>query len=313
MNENYLIIGGDQYISQKEISKIKEKFLSSGEEDLNYSVHGPGDIENAMDSLGTMPFLAERRVVVLKEAEDFSDESMATILAYLEKPLKTSVLVLVGGASFKKTKECRKLSSLVNVISAESPSPLTIKNWIRAFFKKEKVEISPAAVDLIAELKGTDTPGVKMELEKLIAFSNGKKIEVEDVESLVGRSVTETVFKLVDAINARDSKWAFRILNDLTDQKKEPPEIIGYIGWYMRIMQRIKLLMTKKSSPDKIASELPYSPAYTRRLVSQSEKYSVKRIEHWIKLLLEADRDIKTGGKQPKLALEMLLVNFLKN
>jgi len=313
MKENYLIIGDDEYISQKETSKIKEKFLSSGEEDLNYSIHDPSDIEGTMNSLGTMPFLAERRVVVLKEAGEFSSEVMDTILSYLEKPLDTSVLVILAGDTFKKTKHYRQLSKLLSIVNADNPTPVTIKSWIRTFFKKEGLQISPAAVDLIVELKGTDTPAVKMEIEKLLSFSGGNKIEIEDVEELVGRSVTETVFKLVDAINSRNSKWAFRILNDLYGQKKQPQEIIGYLSWYMRVMQKVKLLSGKGSSLDQIARELKYSPAYTRRLSGQAEKYSASRIYRWVQLLLETDRDIKTGGKQAQLALEMLLVNFIKS
>ena len=313
MNENYLIIGDDEYISQKEVGKIKEKFLSSGEVDLNYSIHDAGDIEGVMNSLGTMPFLADKRVVVLKAAEELSSENMETILAYLDDPLETSVLVVLADASFKKTKHYGQLSKLLNTVNADNPTPITIKNWIRTFFKKENIQISPQAVDLIVELKGTDTPAVKMELEKLLSFSDRGKVDLEDVEELVGRSVTETVFKLVDAINARNSKWAFRVLNDLYDQKKQPHEIIGYLSWYMRVIQKIKFLSGKGTSLDGIAGELRYSPAYTRRLSGQAEKYSVEKIERWIQLLLATDRDIKTGAKQAPLALEMLLVNLVKN
>jgi len=313
MNENYLIIGDDGYLRETEANKIKEKFLSPGEIDLNYSVYNFSDINGIMDALGTAPFLAKKRVVLVKEAHELSGEAADTILSYLEKPSKTSILVLSSANSLRNTKHYRKLSGLAKVIKADKPSPATIKKWIRAFFKKEGLEISPRAVELIAELKGTDTTGVKAELDKLASFSGGEKIEAGHVEQLVGRSVTETVFKLTDALGARDPAWTFRILDDLYDQKKQPQEIVGYLGWYMRIMQKIVLLSGKGVGPEGVASELGYSPAYTRRLADQAKKYPAGRIKRWTSLLLETDRDIKTGRRQGRLAVEMLLTSFLNS
>ena len=308
---NYLIIGDDEYIRESEVKKIREKFLSSGEVDLNYSVYGSDDVGGIMGSVETLPFLAEKRVVLVKEAHELSGEAADAVLSYLEKPLETSILVLVSSNSLKKAKYYRKLSGLVKVVKADKPTPAIIKKWIRDFFKKEGLEISSAAVELIAELKGTDTTAVKTELDKLLSFSGGEGIETRHVEQLVGRSVTETVFKLVDAINARDAEWTFRVLNDLYDQKKQPHEIIGYLGWYMRIMQKIVLLSGRGTSFDGVAGELGYSPGYTRRLANQAKKYPVSRIKRWVSLLLETDLDIKTGRRQPRLAIETLLVEFL--
>ncbi|MBD3426873.1 MAG: DNA polymerase III subunit delta [Candidatus Omnitrophica bacterium] len=312
MTSNFLIIGNDEYIRQSELDKIKNKFLALSESELNYSSHGPDDVDGIMDSLGTMPFLAEKRVVHIKKAEDLAEDFIETLSSYLENPTESSVLILTAEASFKKTKGYHKLSKLLEEVRADKPKPVKLKGWIRSFYSKEGIDISPRAVDLIIELKGDDTQSIKMELEKLAAFSGGERIEALHVEELVGRSVTETVFKIGDAINAGNSGRVFKVLNDLYDQKKQPPEIIGYLGWYIRVVQKISLLLGKGIGFDGIAGELGYSPAYTRRLTSQAKKYPSSQIKRWVKLLLEADRNIKTGRTEAKLALETLLVGLLK-
>lgn len=124
--------------------------------------------------------------------------------------------------------------------------------------------------------------------------------------------MTETVFKLVDAINAKDAAWVFRILSDLYDQRKQPYEILGYLGWFIKIMQKIVLLTEKGVGPEGISRELGYSPAYTRRLIGQSKKYPVSNINRWIDLLIETDSDIKTGRKEADMAMEMLLVSLIE-
>jgi len=314
MKNNYLIIGDDEYIRDNEISKIRNKFLTSSEIDLNYSVYNPEEIESVVDSLGTMPFLSDNRVVIVKDKENkgFSADFIEAVLSYLEKYVPTSILVLSCGSSFKKNKNYKTISKLVEIIKADKPEATDIKKWINTFFKKNQTEISPGAVNLIVQLKGDDTIGVKSELYKLLSFSGGKRIEEETIEALVGRSVTESVFKLVDAINENNSKWVFRILNDLYDQKKQPPEIIGYLGWYIRIIQKIIYLQGKGMSKEALAGELGYSPAYVGRLSLAARKYPIKRVDRWVSAILKADRDIKTGRMEAKLAVETLLVNLIK-
>ena len=311
MSNNYLVIGEDEYVKEREISALRDKFLTSDEISLNYSCHDPDDIDGVSDSLGTMPFLSERRVVLIKDAHKLSERSIETILSYLEAPSDSSVMIISSDNSFKKNKKYRDVSGKLKVIVSDAPDRVTMKKWVDTFFKREEINISSEAAQLIVELKGSDTAGIKSEIEKLACFSGGERIEKEHVEELVGRSVTETVFKLVDAINSGNKKWAFRILEDLYDQKKQPQEIIGYLAWYIKVIRKISLLSGKGLSPEAIASEIKYSPAYTRRLLGQSKKYQDKRMELWVALLFETDRDIKTGRKQAGIAIEMLLVSLL--
>jgi len=311
MAENYLILGDDKLVSDKEIAKIRDKALSQEAVSFNYSVHMPSDMAGLMDSLGTLPILSEKRVVLLKEAGSLNDENVEDLVRYLEKPCESSVFIISADASFKKSGRYRKISRLMKTVSADSPPPATIKSWIRAFFEKEGLTISTRAVDLVVELKGADTAGIKTEIEKLAGYCEEGKIDTEDVEKLVGRSVTEVVFKLVDAINARDAKWAFRILEDLYDQKKHPVEIIGYLSWYMRMMQNVKLLSGKGFGPEEIAEELGYSSGYVKRLLGQSRKHSAAKIGRWVTLLFDTDRAIKTGSKAAPVAMDMLIAEFV--
>lgn len=312
MSQNYLIIGDDDFIKEKEIQKIRSKYLSSGELELNYSIHDPDDGDGIMDSLGTMPFIADNRVVLVKDAQNLPDNLVETLASYLEDPMDSSVLIMSAAGGFTKKKGYKAISKMVDVIRAEKPDVATIKTWIHSFFKKEKIAYTPDVVDLIIELKGADPVGVKNELEKILAFTDGEKITAETVEALVGRSVTETVFKLVDAINASDSKWAFRILNDLYDQKKQPQEILGYLSWYFRVMQKIKLCASRGLSQGEMTREVGYSPGYVRRLSGQAKRIPVKKLERWIEEIFNCDRDIKTGIRNSTLAMEMLLVSLVK-
>jgi len=312
MPNNYLIIGDDEYFRGRELSRLRDKYLSEGEIELNYSVYGPGEMDGVMDSLGTMPFLAENRVVLVKDAEDLSEDGAKTLISYLKNPMETSVLLISAGASMSREKFYRELSGGLEVVRVDKPKPYELKKRVSAFFRNEKVDIAPRAVDLLIELKDDDTTGLKEELEKLAAFSEGARIEPDDVRRLVGRSARETVFTLVDAINARDAGKAFRTLEELYEQKKRPEDIVGYIGWYLRGMQKVVLLKGRGSGEAAITAETGMKPWQVRKFIDQSRKYTPEKIDNWVRVLYETDRSIKTGRKKPALAIEMLLSWYLK-
>lgn len=312
MADNYLIIGDDDFLREKEIAKIKDKSLTPQESELNFSVYSYEDLASVMDALGTAPFLAEKRVVLLRNVQDLDAKGLNTLVSYLEKPVDTGVLVITADAEFRKTGAYDKFVRKMTEIRADRPRDNEVKSWIRGYFSKEKIEISQEAVDLIVELKGQDTAGVRTEIEKLAVYSGGKKIEIADVEKLVGRSITETVFGLVDAIEAKDSAKVFRILSDLADQKKHPVEMIGYLGWHLRNIQKVCLLSSRGKSPEEIARDLGLARWRGRKFMEQAGRYSSLKIEKWLSMLLEADRDIKTGLKSEDLAMEMLVVGLMK-
>jgi len=309
---NYLVTGDDTYIREKESLKIKEKYLSSAEAELNYAICSPSDVNSALDFVRTMPFSSSKRVVLIQDTHQLSAADADMIETYLKNPSDTGVLVLSAESSFNEKKHYKKICALVEVVKADKPTTFIMKRWIRGFFEKEKIEIAQEAVDLIVELKGSDTVGVKGELEKLVSFSDGNKIEACHVERLVARTAREVIFKLVDAVNERDAEWVFRILSDLYAEKKQPVEVIGYLGWYTKIMQKILLLSGRGMPLNRIAAELGYSTGYVSRLSARAKKYSSDKIAEWISLLFEADKEIKTGRKKPEIAVEMMLVSLLR-
>lgn len=307
MAENFIVSGDDDYLRGKEEKKIRDKFLSSSEIDLNFCSYGAEDIRKAVDDLGTAPFLADKRVTVIRDAENLSEEEFDVLLAYLKKPSPTSVLVITSGAEFRKKPRYKEITAHAVQVAADTLTPYKIKDGIKAFFKKENIEISPEAVELIFELKGAEAAGIVNELEKLASFSGGKKIEISHVEELVGRSVTETVYKLMDAINAKDTKHIFRVLDDLAGQKKQAPEIIGYLAWYIRTVQKIKFLSLKGAAREEILSSVGGG---SYRILPEAQKYTASKTKKWINAIMEADMDIKRGRKEPFLALEMLVLKL---
>ncbi|MBF0494541.1 MAG: DNA polymerase III subunit delta [Candidatus Omnitrophica bacterium] len=312
MAENFLIIGDDSFIRRKEADKLKEKFsVNPDSSGFDISSHDAADFGNFMDSVQTLPFLSKKRIVILNDAEKLSEKEMESVLAYLKAPVETTVLVISAAPEIAKIKTYKEVIGAVKLIEARRPDAATMKKWIKNFFARENIAIRDEVVDLIFELKGSDSMAVKNELDKLAAGVSEGEIKLSDVEEMVGRSTRDDVFKIVDAVDNKDAARAFRVLRDLTEGKKQHVEIIGYLGWYVKTLQNLKYMMNEGYDMQGIASEIGYSPAYVRRLSGQAKKYSAQKINRWIKLVFETDRDIKTGRREGNMALDMLISSLL--
>ncbi len=310
MAQNYIIVGSDEYLKRRQVARIKADQQSSKEEGADCTSFSGAEIEAIMADAGTMPFLSSKRVIVVEDLSELDQKGAKTLLNYLKDPSESTVLIMTAPASYKKKKDFKKLKEFSEVINIETPKGYQLEKRIRSYFKKHSLDVSNGAVKLIVQLKGEDSAAVKNALDKLISYSSGKKIEADDVDKLIGRSVTESVFKLVDAIDIKDKKHAFNVLRDLYAEGKTSYEIIGTLIWHLRLMKRILLLELKGKSENFIAKDLGYSRGYIRRLMGKARKYNPERITFWQRALLEADLSSKTGTSQ-EVAMDMLLIELM--
>ena len=80
------------------------------------------DLAAVADSCATPPFLAPRRIIVLRDVGAFSTEALAPVLAYLEDPLPTTVLVLVGGGGTPAAKLVAAVKARGHLLSTKVAS-----------------------------------------------------------------------------------------------------------------------------------------------------------------------------------------------
>lgn len=312
MSDIYLVLGDDRHLREKEISKIRTSHNFSTNDALDVSVYETEDIAECIQSLETQPFLSPKRLVILRNLQKAADDNLGSIVKYVSSPSEFSVFIMCADETFKKTKQCKEIKKNSEIIDVSAPTVMQIKKWIPVYFKKHDIEITHDAVEMIVTLKGNDTLSINKELEKLLGYSGGERITVDIVEKMVGRSPRETVFKLVDAIDDKKPEWAYRILGELSAQKKESVEIIGYLGWYVRVLSKIKYLLAKGRSLREIASEVSYSEGYVRRLANKAKRYTKQKLIFWKEKIYAADREIKTGIKPSKLSLETLLAELMR-
>lgn len=223
----YILMGEESYYIDKVCEAIIDNALKEEEKDFNLTVLYGSETkaQRVMDEARRFPVMAERQVVVVREAQALKD--LEQLEKYMDKPVPTTILVIcyMGGTIDARKKLITKANAIGQVLNSE---PLKydkdIVRFINEYLKKEhKATIEERAAQVVAAHIGGDLKRLTSELEKvLISFSEKDKkyITSDLVESKIGISKNYNVYELRDALINRDALKAHRIAKYFEENPK---------------------------------------------------------------------------------------------
>lgn len=223
----YILMGEESYYIDKVCEAIIDNALKEEEKDFNLTVLYGSETkaQRVMDEARRFPVMAERQVVVVREAQALKD--LEQLEKYMDKPVPATILVIcyMGGTIDARKKLITKANAIGQVLNSE---PLKydkdIVRFINEYLKKEhKATIEERAAQVVAAHIGGDLKRLTSELEKvLISFSEKDKkyITSDLVESKIGISKNYNVYELRDALINRDALKAHRIAKYFEENPK---------------------------------------------------------------------------------------------
>ena len=222
----YILMGAESYYIDKVCDSITANALKEEEKDFNLTMFYGSEVsaQQVMDQARRFPMMAERQVVVVREAQAMKD--LEQLEKYMDKPVPTTVLVIcyMGGTIDARKKLVTRANSVGKVFISESPKyDRDIVAFINAYLKENKATIEPRAAQVVAAHIGGDLKRLTSELNKvLISFSekDSKNITPELVEQKIGISKNYNVFELRDALIKRDAVKAYRIAKYFDENPK---------------------------------------------------------------------------------------------
>ena len=216
----YYFYGDDDFLKDEAVRKLVDAAIDAGTRDFNLEQRRGAELDaETLDSLlSTPPMLAERRMVVIRDADKLRKDAYAILERYLKRPASDTLLLLVSVADVKRDPLFEQHSSLTVEFKPLEGDRLV--NWV-AYYAETTLgtSITPSAVSLLIEAVGEDLPQLAVELEKLASFSS-EMIDEASVSAVVGIRRGETAGDLLDAIAARDATTALALLPMVLQQPK---------------------------------------------------------------------------------------------
>lgn len=292
-------MGEEPYYIDKISDFIEDNVLDEAEKGFNQMVLYGRDvtIDDIVSNAKRFPMMAEKQVVIVKEAQDLS-RSIEKLVSYVENPQTTTVLVL--NYKYKKLDKRKALYKALNksqsvVFDSKKLYDNQVPDWIRRVLKGQGYDISPKASQMLVEFLGTDLSKVNNELNKLkIVLPKGTQITPEHIEENIGISKDFNNFELRKAVGERNVVKAHRIAKYFADNPKDNPMVVTVSLLFSFFSQLMKLHGLNDKSPRNVASALKVNPYFVNEYILAARNYPMRKVSSVIALLREFD--VKSKG-----------------
>ena len=277
------------------------------------SVEGPQvTIAEVLDELRTLPFLADRRVVAVREADSFVSRYRPALEKYFEKPTSTGVLVLTVNSWPKTTKLAKKLPKVGRLIEIVPPKRHELPGHLIQHARQNhgKTLDKPAA-QLLVELVGEDLSQLCNEVDKLSLFARDEKtVTIRHVEALAGHNRIFGAFEVIDAMIAGQPMQAIaRLRNMFAEDKSAEYTVVGAFAYHLRRMFGARAMLQKGQTPMAVAQKLRIWHNKDR-FFAQLRQTSLEQIGAYIEQLAAIDHAVKTGQAKTQVAMEQLVLKL---
>lgn len=294
----YFLMGEEPYYIDKLSDFIEETVLSEVDKGFNQTILYGRDvsIDDIISTAKRYPMMAERQVVIVKEAQDLS-RTIENLKSYAENPMPTTVLVFC----YKyKTLDKRKSVSkalVKNGLVYESKKLYEnqVGDWIKRVLAGKKYTIEPKASAMLVEFLGTDLNRINNELEKLkIILPIGSTITPHHIEENIGFSKDFNVFELRKAIGERNQLTAYTIVDNFAQNPKENPIVMTTGMIFSFFVQLLKYHGLKDKNPKNVATVLGVHPFFVKDYDQALKNYPMRKVSQIISFL--RDIDVKSKG-----------------
>ena len=308
----YVIAGKEQALAKKHYKALLDRLIAPEQRATGLWVtDNKAAIDEVLDELRTLPFLTDRRVVVVQEADEFITRHRSLLETYFDAPCTSGVLVLIAGSFPSNTRLAKKLKKVGELVAITPPKPWQLPAHITQYVKETfgKALAKDAAQHLV-DLTGNDVTRLYSEVEKLAVFVDIKNsITVQDIEALVGHNRIFGVFEVIDAMVAGQTGLALsRLRNMFAEDKNAQYTTVGAFAFHFRKMFNAKALLSQgKSIPE--VTKLLRIWGKTDQFYGQVRGVSLEQISRIIQQLAEIDYQTKTGQTRADVAIEQLILS----
>jgi DNA polymerase III subunit delta len=319
----YFLHGDEPFYIEKIADELEKRIVPESEKGFNQFVLFGKDIPDVGTVLNyarRFPFMAERQLVIIKEAQQISGfdnkDKNALLESYAQNPLASTVLVVCFQGNFDARKPLLKAFDKTGmVVASKKMYDNKLPDWVAANVHEHGAKISHKAIQMLVENIGNDLKRLASEVDKiLINLKTGEEISAAIVEKFVGISKEYNVFELQKALVQRDVLKSNKIANYLAANSKENPMPQVLINLYNFFSKVLIVHGTANKAEANLAGVLGVNPFFVKDYLTATRQYSVGHLINIVTALRRADNESKgidAGSTDESDILKRLVFNIL--
>jgi len=311
-----VVFGEDAFLVARECEKRLDALL--GEEERMTGLSEPkaseAQIAEVLDELRTVPFLAPRRVVFIKDADPFLKAYGKPLEAYLESPSPTGVLLMTVGTFDKRTRFYKRLHEIGGVVEVAPIKSYNLPQYISDYARQEHgIALDGRCSKLLVELTGDDSGRLCREMDKLALYVAPRKtVTPQDIEQLIGRNRMFGAFEVIDGITTHNAGQALtRLQNMFASDRDTQYTVVGAFGYHFRKLFSARAMMAAGASAQQATAKAGVWHQ-KEAFATQLTRLTLEQLGWVLGELGRIDHGIKTGRTTAPIAMERLIIGLFE-
>ncbi len=296
----YFIYGEDEFLVNRAVQRLVDKAVSADFRDFNFSVYYGKECraDQIIESAMTLPMFAERRVILVKRAEELQADAMEQLIPYILSPSPQSCVIFQGAKIDQRRKFFLELKKNDHLVEYKKMKEEQLPAFIQREADRAGKRFEAAASEMLVYYSGNNLRELVSQIEKLSVYA-GKRpaVTVDDVRCMASDTKIDTVFEFANAIGNRDLDKSMRQLQMILRDADAPYMLVGALARHFRQLAMIKELLDRRVSSDEISKTVKINPFFLKGMLLQAKRFKADEYRKIFTLLHEVDVGLKSGGR----------------
>jgi DNA polymerase III subunit delta len=310
----YLFEGEEEYLQEFGTALIKNKVIA----DDNFDIHiieGGGCLERLESMIDSFPLFNKCKFIEVRDSELFTAGNNNRVASLIEKITgmdKNTYIIFREAKTEKRSALYSGIRQYIRTLSCEQQNDTELIKWVVKIFKSRGFTIAYDIAKEFVEMSDRKMNSVMSEINKVLMFKeDDRAIRRSDIVLMTTKSITDNIFDLTDALAKKNKSGAVRILDEMITLREPEQKILYHITTNFLDMIKVMKLRKKNKSNQEIAELTGIKFDWkVRKLVDFSRKFTEDELKKMIGSCVKADSNIKSGLYDPRLSLEVLMLEI---
>jgi DNA polymerase-3 subunit delta len=283
----YVLHSEHPILVERAVAAIRDATVPPMARGFNYDiVEGKPTGAKIVALAQTLPMMAERRMILVRDLGLMAADDAEPLLAYFAKPNPSTVVVALTSKLDKRLKTFATASKKgwLHVLEA----PRQVQPWLR-----EEAKARGVAIESSADTVGGDLSRLALAVEQLGLFAGDRPVTSDDVDELVADTRERSVFELTDAIGSADRPRALAAVAKLCDQRESAVGVVVMLARHIRQLSLVHVMRDEGVPRGSLAGRIGVPPFVVDKLLAQAKFYAPRALASATEQLAIADRALK--------------------
>ena len=310
-----LFEGEEAHLKESALAALRKALLPEGLEDLNESRLDNPEADALIAAVETVPFMADRRLVILRDYPALTGRSEADdrVIEYLPNvPSSALLLFYCEQKPDSRKKLYTAVKKLGGIVTFAQLKGYELTSFVTSAFHQLDRSCPAQVAEQLIFTCGNDTANLLTEIAKIAAYHSGDgPVTGEEVALLAVPTLESKVFDMVDAVVSGQRNRAFTLFRREMTQGTSSVFILAMLLRQYRILQHIKIMQWAKRPASEMQSALGVPGFALRRYLDQASRCTNGQVKNAVRLCLDTDYEIKSGRLNADGAVEAVILKLL--